>query len=329
MTPRKPARLTARQKALLIAATSFRDSLVPQADEMRLGYYPLWHGWALHDAFVAGAKWADALESARQNAAAQHDNAGIRQSTERASEAALAAPEVSTPTTPSEFERRVYRIALERIIDDETCDPVEVAHRAITPYTKWRAVDEKLELAAPDGPAGRDDPTPIESASLTAAPVPAVPSLREVALTDLLNRVRPYIVAPEKMPSWTQPKFVALIAEVDAALAHAAAALESARQNAASRERVSAAQSSAPGDAPALVAPDGPVHTKIERQADGTARLVPATLPDVAGERDAARYRWLRDTGWPVAVQNGMMLGMWSDVDAAIDAAMPAEGRKE
>ena len=39
-------------------------------------------------------------------------------------------------------------------------------------------------LAAPDGPAGRDDPTPIESASLTAAPVPAVPSPREATLPD-------------------------------------------------------------------------------------------------------------------------------------------------
>lgn len=43
---------------LLVAADAFRDTLIPKADQMHSGYYPLWHGWALHDAFVAGARWA-------------------------------------------------------------------------------------------------------------------------------------------------------------------------------------------------------------------------------------------------------------------------------
>ena len=44
------------------AAVEFRDSLVSRADQMAAcGPFPLaayWHGWALYDAFVAGAKYA-------------------------------------------------------------------------------------------------------------------------------------------------------------------------------------------------------------------------------------------------------------------------------
>ncbi len=35
-----------------------------------------------------------------------------------------------------------YRAALDRIIADD-CDPVQVAHTAITPYTKWVPVSEE------------------------------------------------------------------------------------------------------------------------------------------------------------------------------------------
>ena len=40
----------------------------------------------------------------------------------------------------------------------------------------------------------------------------------EGRLRDLLHRVRPLIIGPEKLPLYQQPKIVALIAEVDAAL---------------------------------------------------------------------------------------------------------------
>jgi len=40
-----------------------------------------------------------------------------------------------------------------------------------------------------------------------------------------------------------------------------------------------------------------------------------------AAEADAERYRWLRDTGWPEAIKEGLMLGAWYEVDDAIDAA--------
>jgi hypothetical protein len=37
----------------LEAANAFRDTLVPQADGYR-AHAPLWHGWAVFDAFLAG-----------------------------------------------------------------------------------------------------------------------------------------------------------------------------------------------------------------------------------------------------------------------------------
>lgn len=45
----------------LEAANSFRDSLVPKADGFANGHAPLWHGWALFDAFLAG------MDHARQS----------------------------------------------------------------------------------------------------------------------------------------------------------------------------------------------------------------------------------------------------------------------
>ena len=42
----------------LEAAAAFRDTLSDRADDMKHGVYPLWHGWALVDAFHAGVEWA-------------------------------------------------------------------------------------------------------------------------------------------------------------------------------------------------------------------------------------------------------------------------------
>jgi hypothetical protein len=44
------------------AAVAFRESLVPRADGHAHGVYPLWHGWALVEAFQAGAAHARALQ---------------------------------------------------------------------------------------------------------------------------------------------------------------------------------------------------------------------------------------------------------------------------
>ncbi len=38
----------------LAAATAFSDSMVSRADATDRGAYPLWHGWALREAFLAG-----------------------------------------------------------------------------------------------------------------------------------------------------------------------------------------------------------------------------------------------------------------------------------
>jgi len=43
----------------VVAGNEFRDSLVPKADAER-GGSPLWHGWAIMDAFLAGVAHADA-----------------------------------------------------------------------------------------------------------------------------------------------------------------------------------------------------------------------------------------------------------------------------
>jgi hypothetical protein len=40
----------------LVAGNAFRDSLVRRADSDFSGA-PLWHGWALMDAFLAGIDW--------------------------------------------------------------------------------------------------------------------------------------------------------------------------------------------------------------------------------------------------------------------------------
>lgn len=42
--------------AVMSAAYAFVDSMVPRADDNILDS-PLWHGWALRDAFVAGANF--------------------------------------------------------------------------------------------------------------------------------------------------------------------------------------------------------------------------------------------------------------------------------
>ncbi len=62
------AKPTARQRPIeeLEAATAFRDQLVPRADEHAHGTYPLWHGWAIVEAFLAGVD-----HSRRSNAQAK------------------------------------------------------------------------------------------------------------------------------------------------------------------------------------------------------------------------------------------------------------------
>lgn len=46
----------------LIAGNAFRETLVPRADQMRAGC-PLWHGWAIMDAFLAGVDYARSSSS--------------------------------------------------------------------------------------------------------------------------------------------------------------------------------------------------------------------------------------------------------------------------
>lgn len=41
-----------------VAAVAFRDRLVPKADLLAHGVYPLWLGWALIEAFLAGIDYA-------------------------------------------------------------------------------------------------------------------------------------------------------------------------------------------------------------------------------------------------------------------------------
>jgi len=35
----------------------FVDSIEDRADDFKGGFAPLWHGWAIREAFEAGAKW--------------------------------------------------------------------------------------------------------------------------------------------------------------------------------------------------------------------------------------------------------------------------------
>lgn len=65
-----------------------------------------------------------------------------------------------------------------------------------------------------------------------------------------------------------------------------------------------------------------------------TDAAAPARTEARVDERDAVRYRWLRDTGdatWPPWVDGGLGLATSADYDAAIDAAMSASSapRKE
>lgn len=58
----------------------------------------------------------------------------------------LSAPTERGTSNPQDVELATYRRALEKIIDDENCDPVQVAHEAITPYTPWEPVSPETEL---------------------------------------------------------------------------------------------------------------------------------------------------------------------------------------
>jgi len=51
---------------MLSAAYQFRESLLPRADEHAHGQYPLWHGWAIVEAFEAGWKFAREQQSKKE-----------------------------------------------------------------------------------------------------------------------------------------------------------------------------------------------------------------------------------------------------------------------
>lgn len=46
------------REAIADAAWTFRETLVPRADAMLDGKFPAWHGWAIYEAFEAGAAFA-------------------------------------------------------------------------------------------------------------------------------------------------------------------------------------------------------------------------------------------------------------------------------
>lgn len=56
--------------------------------------------------------------------------------------------QASAPVSTS-GELQTYRAALDKIISDDNCDPVQIAHEAITPHTPWRKAT-KEETAAID-----------------------------------------------------------------------------------------------------------------------------------------------------------------------------------
>ena len=47
----------------LIAAYSFVEKMVPSADGREGGYAPYWYGWALQDAFKAGAEYQRSVDN--------------------------------------------------------------------------------------------------------------------------------------------------------------------------------------------------------------------------------------------------------------------------
>ena len=55
--------MTDRLKEEIQAGYNFRESLVQRADA-HAGHAPLWHGWALMDAFLAGIDYARASQRA-------------------------------------------------------------------------------------------------------------------------------------------------------------------------------------------------------------------------------------------------------------------------
>lgn len=42
----------------LNAGDAFRKSMLPKADRLDPGGYPVWHGWVIMDAFLAGIDYA-------------------------------------------------------------------------------------------------------------------------------------------------------------------------------------------------------------------------------------------------------------------------------
>lgn len=55
---------TERETDDIVAGNTFRETLVPRADSSAAGGFPLWHGWALMEAFLAGTDHGRALSAA-------------------------------------------------------------------------------------------------------------------------------------------------------------------------------------------------------------------------------------------------------------------------
>lgn len=50
----------------LKAGDDFRQSVLTRSDDASNGGAPLWHGWVIMDAFLAGIDWARAQEQAKK-----------------------------------------------------------------------------------------------------------------------------------------------------------------------------------------------------------------------------------------------------------------------
>ncbi len=57
--------MTERAIEEIKAGDTFRASLIERADGYANGYAPLWHGWAIMDAFLAGIDYARRVDGER------------------------------------------------------------------------------------------------------------------------------------------------------------------------------------------------------------------------------------------------------------------------
>jgi hypothetical protein len=111
MPDTKQQTATGRPIEELQAGNAFRDTLVSRADGFANGHAPLWHGWALMDAFLAGIDYARAINAhddmkaalekliraARRSDSHANESGGLRKVCDEA-EAALAKHDQVKPT---------------------------------------------------------------------------------------------------------------------------------------------------------------------------------------------------------------------------------------